>query len=174
MPPARGSQWRIPPIRVHRPGRSGWVEWVSLLINFRNASQLGTQKKRAVRLPGSSRRRYSPPIWQGALIKRPLGVSPPCLQHFRRAAAVKARPVRRLVGSVGDCVKQSPSLDGRCSAEYPPRRGVTPSYPFPLSISPVSGHFSLCYLVERYILARPLFCGSIFLLIEPPILLLIS
>lgn len=63
-------------------------------------------------------------------VKHPLGVSSPCLQHFRRAAAVKARPVRRLVGSVGDCVKQSPSLDGRCSAEYPPRRGVTPSFPF--------------------------------------------
>ena len=63
-------------------------------------------------------------------VKHPLGVSSPCLQHFRSAAAVKARPVRRLVGSVGDCVKQSPSLDGRCSAEYPPRRGVTPSFPF--------------------------------------------
>ena len=60
----------------------------------------------------------------------PWGCHPPCLQHFRRAAAVKARPVRRLVGSVGDCAKQSPSLDGRCSAEYPPRRGVTPSFPF--------------------------------------------
>lgn len=173
MLPAIGSRWKIPPIRVHRPGRSGWVEWVSLLMNFRKCVPTWDTKKEGCAFTGKLPAVVQSSSLARGAVKHPLGVSSPCLQHFRRAAAVKARPVRRLVGSVGDCVKQSPSLDGRCSAEYPPRRGVTPRLRS-LFIGPVSGHFSLCYLPLRCILPRVRLGGVIFLSMEPPMLLLMS
>ena len=137
---------------------------------IKNASQFGTQKGGITAAPSIG---AEIPDDANGRSQRPLGVSSPCLPCFRRAGPVKARPVRRLVGSVGACVSKYPALTGTASAEYPPRRGMT--HPYHCSISIADNRlFSLCYLAGRRTLPRPCCLGAVSLSIAPPICLLIS